>query len=441
MKENLKIPSELLEPAILKKCVKDVSFFIKIYQFLDTRKFKDKSFFSDKKYQKIFNTFCLIFEKIQKFPREKDVLFVIDKTETDAEIKLYINSLISKLYDEELDFSDEVVETETISFIKEARVYEAFLKSQGHFESGSYSKIVGEMEEAIRVNFDKDLGVEIMDDSIIDKINSVYSTEVISTGYSNLDQALGGGLVKKTLTILGSPPAGGKSLFLGMLAINAYLQGKKVLFYTLEMSKENLASRFYSNIFDKVKSEIINDPEGIKKNIKDFDPKGGSLIIKEYPSSTANCNDFLAHMNDLKVYKNWEPDIIFVDYLLITAANDKSLSQSDSYQYFKSVTIELRNIAKIKDVPLVTATQLNRSSQQEGKIGTKGTVTSQQLSESRAILDTADYLFTIIQTERDKINNIYCLYGDKLRNEMNGKRLYFKMDYIHMRASVIDSPK
>ncbi len=225
------------------------------------------------------------------------------------------------------------------------------------------------------------------------------------------------------------------SIFLMLFAINAYLQGKKVLFISLEMSDEKAAARGLTNIFNISKKEIINNPESVKEKMKNFDANGGSLVIKEYLANTASSNDFEAYLKDLKTYRNWEPDIIFVDYLLIMSTNDKTLPRSDTYMYHKTTSLELRNIAKKHHVPVVTAAQLNRSAQQDnGKGGTKASVTSFALSESRAILDNADFLFTIVQTERDKKENIITLYSDKARDEMNGQRVKFYMDYEHMKA-------
>ena len=436
--ENLKFSSEILEPEILKKAVRDPSFLIKIKTFLNTEKFKDKSYFRDKKYQYIFNKICFIFEKIEKLPKKVDVQYIIDKTIKDADEKLYLNAVINKIYDEEMKLSDEIVEEETIKFIKEARVYEAFLISQGYFTQGNFSKILTEMEDALRVNFDKDLGKEITDVSFVDDLNEVYSGKLISSGYPKIDKILGGGFTSDTITFIAGLPGTGKSIFLMLFAINAYLQGKKVLFITLEMSDEKTAARGLSNILGIKKSEILTNPSNVKEKMKEFDANGGSLIIKEYPANTASSNDFEAYLKDLKTHKNWEPDIIFVDYLLIMSANDKTLPRAESYQYHKYTSIELRNIAKVHHIPVVSAVQLNRGAQQEGKGGSKNMVTSQNLSESRAILDNADFLFTIIQTEKDKKENLIALYSDKARDEANGQRVRFNMDYEHMRASEVE---
>jgi len=438
LKENLKIDTEIIEPAILKKTLSDPSFFIKIKKYLDTRKTKNKSYFNDVKYQKLFNIICSFFDKFEKVPNINDMKLMITKIPEEADIKLYYNAIIEKIYNEDMEFSEELIQDETLKFIKKTASFESFLLAQEYFLKEEYDKIGPIMNEVNLINFDKDLGKEIIDTSFIDDINQVYNDTVISTGFSKLDNVLTGGLMASTLTLFSAPPGIGKSTFLGFIAINSYLQGKKVLFITLEMSDENVAARFLTNILDVTRKEIINNPESIKERVKGFNNNTGSLIIKEYPANTTCSNDFIAYIRDLRTHKNFIPDIVLVDYLLIMSSDDSSLSRSDSYQYYKSVTIELRNIAKINHIPVVSAVQLNRSAQQEGKGGTKNTLTSQSISESRAILDNTDNLFTIIQTERDKKENIITLYGDKIRNGPNGQRIKFHMDYEHMKAKEVD---
>ncbi len=211
IEESLKIPSELIEPAILKKCIADVSFFIKIKDFLDTRKFKEKSYFNDKKFQKIFNIICFFFEKFEKMPKKADVKFIIDKTvKEDVDIILYLKSITDKIFDESNEFSDEMVEEETLKFIKEVRAYEGFLEAQVHFQQGNFGKIPSVMEEAIRINFDKDLGKEITDISFVDDLNDVYVGSVISSGFPKIDSILGSGFLKDTMVIISGAPGTGK---------------------------------------------------------------------------------------------------------------------------------------------------------------------------------------------------------------------------------------
>jgi len=222
---------------------------------------------------------------------------------------------------------------------------------------------------------------------------------------------------------------------LGNIAINVFEQGKKVLVYSFETSTTRLLARYYANLINKTSKEIIADPVEAKRLLKEkLSEMEGDIIIKEYGANTTSSNDLCANINDLIMYKKWRPDVIVIDYILIMRTNDPRLSVEDKYMYFKKVTEEMRNIAKLYKVPIVTAAQLNRESMDE-RGGSKPLTTSKNVSESRGILDTVDYFITINQTSRDKTKNEMMLYIDANRNGASGDKIYFNMDYNFMRMT------
>ncbi len=222
--------------------------------------------------------------------------------------------------------------------------------------------------------------------------------------------------------------------FLGNIAINVFEQGKKVLVYSFETSTTRLLARYYANLIGMSTREIIADPEKAKKDIKEkLSSMEGDIIIKEYGANTTSSNDLCANINDLIMYKKWKPDLVIIDYILIMKTNDPRLSVEDKYMYFKKVTEEMRNIAKLYKIPIVTASQLNRNSMDE-RGGSKPLTTSKDVSESRGILDTVDYFITINQTARDKTRGDIMLYIDANRNGESGNKIYFNVDYEHMRV-------
>lgn len=220
--------------------------------------------------------------------------------------------------------------------------------------------------------------------------------------------------------------------FLGNFAVNSFLDGKNVLVYSFETSRERLAMRYYANLIRVDKKEMLLDEEGFKDKAKEiFSEMKGDLILKEYNANSVSANDLLAHIADLKRYNNWEPDIIIIDYLLIMLTNDKSMSSENGFKYYKTVTEEVRNMAKTLDVPIITATQINRDGMSD-KGGSKSLVTSKNIAESRGIYDTVDFFAVITQTAKEKEKNKYYLYVDKNRNERTGSRIEFDVDYEYM---------
>lgn len=223
------------------------------------------------------------------------------------------------------------------------------------------------------------------------------------------------------------------SLILGNIAINAFEQEKKVLVYSFEMSASRMLTRYYANLIGLTSKEIQADPGKAKTLIKErISEMSGDIIIKEYGANTTSSNDLCANINDLIMYRKWKPDLVVIDYILIMKTNDARLSSDDKYTYYKKVAEEMRNIAKLYKIPIVTACQINREGMDE-RGGSKPLTTSKNVSESRGILDTVDYFITINQTARDKTKGEMMWYIDANRNEESGSKIYLTVDYNKMR--------
>jgi len=434
---------------ILYYCRINVGFFLKIKSYLDTgeqrKKQEDiyfsnprKSYFNDPKNQMIFNIFCRCFDSLRIFPTKYTILALIEKTGKDEEINLLLKSIIEKIY-EDLDIDPEYIEKETENFIKEAKSYEAILLAQSDIEKRNYGNMVSRIEEAARISFNKDFGLSIKDvDESLRRIKVIDDEEKIPTGFKAFDSIIDGGLHPKEMIVISGIPGSYKTGFLGNIALNCSLgEGKKSLVFTFETSSERLSMRYFQNIANMNKSEILLNEEAMKQKVEEtFSETDGDIVIKEYNSNEVCSNDLMAYIDDLWMYKKWKPDIVFVDYLLIMRTNDRTLSTSDSYRYFKTVAEEVRNIAKTLFIPVVTACQINREGQSEMG-GSKAMVTAKNISESRGIYDTADVFITIIQTASDyKKKNIY-LNIAKNRSERTGDRILFEVNYDHHKLKEI----
>jgi replicative DNA helicase len=446
MKENLTIPSELLEEYILISAINNKSFFIKVLKYLKTPSFK-KSYFNDPKNQLIFNILAVWFENYATLPTLKDILYLIERHPIDSEMKVLVNGMVNKYYTEDVSqINQQMIFDEAKKFIQESRVYEAMALSQKDIEEENYGAIVEKMKDAINVNFDKDLGISIKNVKevfeSIEKINS--SGAIIDTGIPSLNMILDGGFRESEMTVIAAPPGIGKTLVLGCFGIHAFITGKKVLVITMETSKERLLMRYLENLTGKNKLNISSNPKRVEEILEtkiSMIENNGDLIIKEYLANQADSNDINALLTDLELFNQWKPDLIIVDYLLITAANDRRLDPGDSYKYYKRVAEDLRNISKEHKVPLLTACQINREGQGD-RGGTKALITSKNVSESRGILDTADVFITLNQTELQKDKKEIVIYVDKNRNGESAKKIVCEIDYDIMTLRQKDiSPK
>jgi len=188
----------------------------------------------------------------------------------------------------------------------------------------------------------------------------------------------------------------GKSLFMCHVASSVLLQGRNVLYITLEMAEEKIAERIDANLLNV----NIKDIETLPKVM--FDTKvnniakktQGTLIIKEYPTASAHAGHFRALLNELSLKKSFKPDIIFIDYLNICGSSRyKSNFSVNSYSYVKAIAEELRGLAVEANVPIVSATQTTRSGFSSSDPDLTDT------SESFGLPATADLMFALISTE------------------------------------------
>ena len=141
------------------------------------------------------------------------------------------------------------------------------------------------------------------------------------------------------------------------------------------------------------------------------------LIVKEYPTAQAGVSHFRHLLNELKMKKNFQPDILIIDYINICISNRvKPGGNINSYTYIKSIAEELRGFAVERSLPLFTATQINR----EGF--TNSDASMADVAESWGLPATADlFLALILSEELQQLDQIMVKvlknrYGDITKN-------------------------
>lgn len=432
-------PNLHLENNIIAHSIKNQEFYEKAKRILSN---KDFIYFSDERRQDVFNAIGTIEYKDEKERLNALKYKYISK---DVENNEYYISIIDLAMKSEL-FPEKLIEDDIIELAKRESTAFALKKAKEQFDDEHYDNLDKFFTQYDIISFDKDLGSSIKDfKGNIESIKKLNEENVISTGISTLDGYLEGGLRNKEITVICAPPGVGKTLFLGNIALNAFGQGKKVLFYTLETSKDRLFMRYYNNLTGMKKTQILADEDGdterkienIIENEKKFSE--GDLIVKEYPANTVNCNTFMSHIAELNKIKGWKPDIVLIDYLLIMCTNDKSYGSDNSYKYYKTVSEEIRNMAKALDIPIVSACQLNRNAMAESNTGTKNNISLSSISESRGVVDTSDIIIMITQSETERKANKMNLLLAKNRNGENSIKIPLKVDYEHMKLSVLNS--
>jgi len=244
-----------------------------------------------------------------------------------------------------------------------------------------------------------------------------------------------GGLPNKTLNVALAGTGVGKSLFMCHVAGSALAQGHNVLYITMEMAEERIAERIDANLLDVPIDQLEHlSKEMLTTKVHNIAAKtNGKLIIKEYPTGSAHTGHFRALLNELKLKKNFVPELIFIDYLNICASSRmKGMGGAiNSYTYIKAIAEELRGLAVEFNVPIVTATQTTRSGYSNSDVGLEDT------SESFGLPATADLMFALISSE--ELESLGQIMVKQLKNRYNdpstNKRFVIGIDRSRMKLS------
>jgi replicative DNA helicase len=246
------------------------------------------------------------------------------------------------------------------------------------------------------------------------------------------DKVTKGGLPNKTLNIALAGTGVGKSLFMCHFASSVLLQGKNVLYITMEMAEEKIAERIDANLLNINMQDITDLPKQMfESKVNDISKKTqGTLIIKEYPTAAAHSGHFKGLLNELALKKSFRPDIIFIDYLNICASSRyRAASNVNSYSYIKAIAEELRGLAVEANLPIVSATQTTRSGFASSDVDLTDT------SESFGLPATADLMFALISTE--ELETLNQILVKQLKNRYNDptihKRFVVGIDRAKMR--------
>jgi replicative DNA helicase len=349
-----------------------------------------------------------------------------------------ITSIINS-FEKESHSNDWLVAT-TEKWCKDRALYNALIESvkiaDGTEKEKTKDSIPNILQDALAVSFDNQVGHDFFED--YEKRYEFYTRneERIPFDIEMLNKITKGGLPRKTLTVLLSGTGVGKSLTMCHMASAAILQSKNVLYITLEMAEERIAERIDANLLNVKINEISNLSKSFfeSKLLKLTEKTNGKLIIKEYPTSSAHVGHFRALLNELSIKKSFVPDIIFVDYLNICASSRFRGNNINSYTIVKSIAEEIRGMAVEFNVPIISATQLNRNAANSSELE------STDVAESFGISQTVDALWGITQTEELKVLNQYMFKQLKNRfSDLNlHKRFVVGVDKYKMRLYDIE---
>ena len=381
-----------VELMILRNLLNDETYARRTLPFLKPEYFDD---FSERK---VYQEISEFINKYNSLPTKETLLIDIDKQKISDDEFDRCSKIISELEKEETD-KKWLIET-TEKFCQEKAIYNAIMNSiqilDGRDKNHDKGSIPQLLSNALAVSFDPNVGHDFLND--IDERYDFYHRveERIPFDIEYMNKITKNGIPKKSLNIILAGTGVGKSLAMCHFASANLLNGKNVLYITMEMAEEKIAERIDANLLNVTVDDLVKLPkQAYEAKIERVRGKtSGKLIIKEYPTACAGSGHFRHLLNELKLKKSFVPDIIYIDYLNICISSRiKSGSQVNSYTLVKAIAEELRGLAVEFNVPIVSATQTTRSGYSNSDVGLEDT------SESFGLPATADFMFALISTE------------------------------------------
>jgi replicative DNA helicase len=418
-----------VEFLILRNLLYNETYLRKVIPFIKSEYFEDLN-------QKI------VFEEILKFIQQynelatKEVLCIeVEKRQdiNDTSFK-EITHLIECLDDVPAEFNWLVDTTE--KWCRDRAIYLALMESihiaDGKDEKKNRDSIPSILSDALAVSFDTHIGHDYLLDYEARYESYHRKEEKIEFDLEYFNKITKGGLPNKTLNIALAGTGVGKSLFMCHVAASVLLQGRNVLYITLEMAEERIAERIDANLLNIPIQQLNELPKSMfESKVTNLAKKTqGTLIIKEYPTASAHSGHFKSLLNELALKKSFRPDIIFIDYLNICASSRyRGNSNINSYTFIKAIAEELRGLACEFNVPICSATQTTRSGFGSSDVELTDT------SESFGLPATADLMFALISTE--ELEGLGQILVKQLKNRYNDptihKRFVIGIDRAKMR--------
>jgi archaellum biogenesis ATPase FlaH len=366
----------------------------------------------------------------------KEILGIEIKDRTDLTQQEYSETVEVSNSLENEEINQQWLLDATEKWCKDRAIYLALMESiriaDGGDEKKNRDAIPAILQDALAVCFDNNVGHDYLED-YEDRYDFYHQKEdKIPFDLEFFNKITKGGLPNKTLNIALAGTGVGKSLFMCHVASSVLLQGKNVLYITLEMAEEKIAERIDANLLNVNIQDIGDLPKQMFENkVNNLAKKTqGTLIIKEYPTAAAHEGHFRSLLNELQLKRSFKPDIIFIDYLNICASSRYSkMGSVNSYSYIKSIAEELRGLAVEAQVPIVSATQTTRSGYSSSDVDLTDT------SESFGLPATADLMFALISTE--ELEGLGQIMVKQLKNRYNDptifKRFVVGIDRAKMR--------
>jgi replicative DNA helicase len=400
--------------------------------------FLASEYFHDQNERAIFKTIQSYVEQYKGFPSKEALLIDLsnrkdlDDSQFD-ECKDYVTTIPTEK--DEVTSIDWLVDN-TEKFCQDKAIHNAIFDSikimDGQDERLDRGAIPKLLADALAVSFNTDLGHDYLED--IESRYEFYHNveEKIPFDLEYLNKITKGGFPRKEMMVLVAATGVGKSAAMCHLAAANLVEGRNVLYVTMEMAKEKIAERIDVNLMNVSFDDLQTMPKDafVKKAKRIKEKTVGRLIIEEYPTGTASAASIRYLINELKIKKGFVPDVLYVDYLNICASSRyRGNNQANSYTVIKAVAEELRALAVEFNMAVITATQTTR----DGIYSSDVDLTN--ISESIGVAHTAGMILALVSTpELEALHQILVIQLKNRYNDLNYyRRFVLGIDRGHMR--------
>ncbi len=312
-------------------------------------------------YQKILLDYGLKFynqyREIARFSTLKDLIGAKEKGLN----KDHLLGLLEKIENIKIDNVKHIKDSSYV-FFKERSVKNCLFELASDWHKHNYDSMKLKLENALKAGEPKETGHNYLKD-VSKRLSKNFRNPI--SFIPSLDSYIGGGLSAGEMGIILAPTGGGKSMFLVAGAATALLDGKKVVYYTLELSEEVVGQRFDACINQINLKSVWDFSDCIQEKMDEVSKLGGSLIIKKFPSGQATINTLMAHLRNLESTDNFKPDIVFIDYGDLLKPLDNF---SEKRHSLDSIYVGIRGMADELGIPIWNAAQTNREGMDTDKV-------------------------------------------------------------------------
>jgi replicative DNA helicase len=407
-----KLDLDFFENILLFNALTDKEYLSSIINYINPTLFNDKSI-------------GRVIDGIVKFFSERGSLPSLTEVKarlTLEEDKKALSDVKIKLAQLDTSFNKEELIHNTEKFLKERFVYQTIINVAEKFSDQTFNveDVLIDFEKAYNITLSENLGHWYFEDieKHIKDLVTVYNP--IPTGWEFFDKKTEGGLFPKTLTVFAGQVNVGKSIVLGNLATNMLLADKNVLLISLEMSEFMYSKRISTQLTQIPHNDLKTFTEELKEQLQHIKRNINSkLVVKEFPPKSVTVRHIDSFITKLR-HKGFDPDIVVIDYINLIHPTSKNLN---SYESIKEIAEQLRALSFKYNIPIVSATQLNRGSFNTASPGMEG------ISESIGLPATCDVICSLWQEEEDRELGIINMGFQKNRFGPNFGSAAFKCNY------------